>query len=98
MTCSKQNTAGSLHLAYDVASGRCAHYAILTEDQFLHTVCRADLQDQLADFGVPVPAIAADDKEAAIGAFWDRKQATGNERLAVMLLLEYFDFLAQTRS
>lgn len=59
----QEDATSSLALADEVTGGRCGQDAILADQELLHAICRTDLGNQLDNFGVPIPPIAADDKK-----------------------------------
>lgn len=65
MASGQEDAASGLALANDMAGGRGGQNAILADDELLDTVGNANLGDQLDDFGIPVPAITANDEEGA---------------------------------
>lgn len=71
MAGSKEDTARGLALPNNVAGSRCTQNAILSDQQFLHSVRSSDLGNQLHDFGVIVAPISPDDQETALGALGD---------------------------
>lgn len=60
----QKNAASGLALADDVARGWRREDAILADQQLFHSVCRANLGNELDDLGVPEAAIAANDEES----------------------------------
>jgi hypothetical protein len=94
----QEDTTCRLSYPDDVAGSWGAENAILSDQKLLHSVCGTNLGNELSDFGVPVTTITTDDKERALGAFRDRLEDAGNERLRVVLLLENLDLLAQART
>lgn len=91
----EQDTTSGLADTDDIARSRSAQNAILTDDELLDAVRRADLGNQLRDLGVPVSAITADDESAALDALGDREEDGGDESLAVVGLLEDLDLLTK---
>lgn len=96
VACSEQDTTGCLSDTDQVTGGRCAHDAILTDEELLDTVCSTNLCDQLSDLWVVVATISTNDEESSIRTLWNRLDDRGNEVLRVVLLLEDLDLLAQT--
>lgn len=81
-----------------MAGRRCAEDTILTDDQFLDTICSADLSNFLNHFRVEIPSITANDEEGAFGTLWDREEDGGDEGFGVVRLLEDGGPLPKTRS
>ena len=98
MTSCEEDTTGGLLDADQVAGGGCGEDTILTDQELLHAVCRANLCDNLGDLWVPVPAITANDEEGVLCAFWDGLDNRSDEVLGVVLLLEDLDLLAKARA
>jgi hypothetical protein len=94
----QKDTAGRFPYPNDVAGGWCTQDAILADQELLDAVRSTDLSDQLSDLGVPVPAIATNDKERSSNALGDRLKDTSHKGLGVVVLLEDLDFLAETRT
>jgi len=95
---SQEDSTGSLPLPNDMAGSGCAENAILSYQQLLDSVGSANLGDQLYYLGVVIASISSDDKKAAVCAFWNRQQNAGDERFAVVRLLEDCDLLPKSRS
>lgn len=68
MAGSKEDTAGGLAFPNNVAGSRSAQNAVLSDQQFLHSICSSNLGNQLHDFGIVVTPISPDDQEATLGA------------------------------
>jgi hypothetical protein len=98
VTSRQKNSTRSFSLADDMASGWCAENTLMTDNELLHAICRSHFGDGLRNLLIPVSTITPDNQCAAIDSFWDCQEDTGNERLAVVVLLKDFDFLAETRS
>jgi hypothetical protein len=81
-----------------VAGGGCRHNAILTDQELLDTVSGTNLCNHLSDLWVPVAAITADDKVRVLDTFGDGEEDGGDEGLAVVILLEDLDLLAEART
>lgn len=79
-----------------MAGSRCGEDAILSDQELLHSICSADLGNQLDHLWVVVSAIPANDEEASFNALRDRKEDAGDERLAVVGLLENFDLFPKS--
>lgn len=62
MASSEQDASCSLADADDMASRRSGKNSILADDELLDAIGSTDLSNQLNDLGVPVPAIATNDK------------------------------------
>lgn len=71
-----------------MASSWCAQNAILTDENFLHTISGADSGDQLDELWIIKAPISTNDKKAILSALRYGKDDTGDEGLAVMGLLE----------
>lgn len=69
MAGSQEDTAGSLPLPYNVAGRGRAEDTVLADQQFLDSVCRANLGNQLDNLRVVVTSIATNDEEASVHAF-----------------------------
>jgi hypothetical protein len=98
VTSGEQNTTGSLPLANDMASSRRAHNTIVTDDEFLHAICCANLYNELCNLRVPVPSISANDQRAAFDTFGDGEEDRSDEGFRVVILLEDLDLLTKTRA
>jgi hypothetical protein len=98
VTGSQQDAARRLAYPDDMAGGRSAQDAVLTDQQLLNSVRGTNLGDQLGDFRVPVAAIAADDEERVLDALRDGQQDAGDKCLRVVVLLEDFDLFAEART
>jgi len=94
----EEDTTSRFPYPDDVASGRCAHDAILADQELLDAIGSTDLGNGLSDLRVPVPTITADNEERTLDAFGDGLEDTGDESLRVVLLLEDLDLLAETRT
>lgn len=64
----KEDTARRIAFSNNVAGGRSTQNAILSDQQFFHSVCSSDLGNQLHDFWVVVTPISPDNQEATLGA------------------------------
>lgn len=95
MAGSKKDSAGSATFPDDVTCSRCAEDAVLSDQEFLHTVCCADLRNELRNFWVVEAAISTNYQEASVHAFRYGKKDTSDEGLAVVRLLEDFDLFAK---
>ena len=92
----EQYTTRSLSLPDDVTSSWCAQYTILPDQQLLDSVCSTNLGDQLHHFRVVVSSISSYNKEATFCTFRDGEDDAGDERLAVVRLLEDGDLLSKS--
>lgn len=90
----KKYAAGSFSLSNDVTGSWRAEDSVLADEKLLHSVCSANLGDQLHDLRVVESSISTNDEETTFCAFRDRKEDAGDEGLAVVGLLEDGDFLA----
>lgn len=79
MTGSQQNATSSFALSDDMTGCWCAQDTILTDQKLLDSVRSSNLGYQLDNLGVPVSAITADDQEASLDAFRNRKENAGDE-------------------
>jgi hypothetical protein len=95
MARSQQNASSGLPYANHMAGSWSAQNAIVSDYQLLGTVRSADFGNQLCDFGVPVSSISSNDKCAPFYALRNGEQDAGNKTLAVVGLLENFDFFAE---
>jgi hypothetical protein len=95
MACSQQNASSGFPYANYMTGSRSAEDAIVSDYQLIGTIRSADFGNQLCDFGVPVSSISSNDKCAPFYAFRDGEKDAGNETLAVVGLLEDFDFLSE---
>jgi hypothetical protein len=77
----EENATSRLPYPDDVTSSRCAHNAVLADQELLDAIGSTNLSNGLGDLGVPVTTIAANNKERALNAFGDRLEDTGDERL-----------------
>ena len=98
MTGSQEDTTSGFALSNKMASCRCAHNAILTDQKLLDSICSSNLSDQLNDLWVPESSISANDQKASFGTFWDGKQNASDERFTVVWLLEDGDLFPQAGS
>ena len=96
MTSREQNTTCSLSLPDDVTGSRCAQYAILPDQQLLHSICSTNLSNQLHHLRVVETSIPSYDQEAALCTFGDGEEDAGDERLAVVGLLEDGNLLSKS--
>lgn len=71
MTGSEQDSTSSLSFPDDMAGGRRAQYAVLSDQNLLNSVCSANLSNQLYHLWVVESSIASNDKEAAVCALGD---------------------------
>ena len=71
MTGSEQDSTSSLSFPDDMAGGWRAQYAILSDENFLDTICSPNLSNQLYHLRVVESSIPSDDKEATFGALGD---------------------------
>ena len=92
---SKKDSAGSVAFPNDMTCSRCAEDAVLSDQKFLHTVCRADLRNELRNFWVVKAAISSNHEEASVHTLRYGEKDTGDEGLAVVRLLEDFDLFAK---
>jgi hypothetical protein len=60
---SQDDAARSLAFPYDMACRRRRKQAMLSNQQLLDTIRTSDFRNQLRDFRVPEPSVAANDKE-----------------------------------
>jgi hypothetical protein len=95
VTGGEQDTAGGFADADDMAGSRSAENAMLSDDQFLDSICSTDLCNQLRDLWVPIPSITTNDKERSFYTFGYGQEDRGNEGLAVVGLLEDGDLLSK---
>lgn len=93
----EQDTAGCVSLPDNMAGSRCTQYAILPNQQLLDTVGCPNFGNQLHDLWIVESSISSNNQEAALDALRDREEDTGDERLAVVGLLEDCDFLSKSR-
>ena len=96
MTCGEEDTASCLPNSNDMTSSRCTQNTVLTDEQFLDTICSTDLCNQLDNLWVPVSAITTNYKERTLNTFRNRKENGGDKGFAIVILLEDSDLLAQT--
>ena len=68
VTGSKEDTARGIAFSNYVAGSRSTQNAILSDQQFFHSVCSSDLGNQLHDFRVIVTPISPDNQEATFAA------------------------------
>lgn len=92
---SKKDSAGSVAFPDDVTCGRCAEDAVLSDQEFLYPVRRADLRNELRNFWVVEAAISSNYEEASVHTLRYGKKDTSDEGLAVVRLLEDFDLFAK---
>lgn len=97
VTGGEQDTTGCLSFPDDVTGSRCAQYAILSDQEFLDSICGTNLGDQLHHFGVVVSSISTYDQEATLCALGYREKDAGDKRLAVVGLLEDGNLLSEPR-
>ena len=71
MTRSEQDSTSSLPFSDDMAGGRRAQYAILSDQNLLDSICSPNLSDQLYHLWVVKSSITSNDEEAALGALGD---------------------------
>ena len=95
MTGSEQDSTSSLSFPNDMAGGRRAQYAILSDENLLDSICSPNLGNQLYHLRVVESSISSNDKEAAFCALGDREEDAGDESLTVMGLLEDGNFFAK---
>lgn len=69
MACSKQDTPGGLSLSNNMASSWCAQDPIVAYQQLFDAICSSDFGNQLHDFRVVVPPIAANYQKRAFSTF-----------------------------
>lgn len=62
----QEDTASGLLDADDMRGSGSGKDAILSNDEFLHTVCGTNLSNDLGDLGVPVATITANDEERVL--------------------------------
>ena len=98
MTSSQQDSAGSTPFPYEMASSRRAQDPVLPNQEFLDTICSANLCNLLHRLGVVVTAVATNHEKRAIGALWDSLEKRGNEVLGIVRLLEDGNLLPQSRA
>lgn len=98
VTCGEQNATSGFADTDQVTRSRCAQDTVLSDEKLLHTIGSTNLRNDLGDFRVPVSSITADDEEGSLNSFRNGLEDGGDKVLRVMLLLEYLDLLAQTRS
>lgn len=96
VACGEENTASSLPNSDDMAGSRRTQDSILTDEQFLDTVCGTNLCNQLDHLWIPISSITTNDKKRALYAFRNGEEDGSNEGLAVVRLLENSDLLAKT--
>lgn len=68
MAGSKEDTARGIAFPNNVAGSRGTQNAILSDQQFFHSVCSSDLGNQLHCFRVVVTPISSDNQETALDA------------------------------
>lgn len=68
MAGSKKDTARGIAFSNNVAGSRRTQNAILSDQQFFHSVCSSDLGNQLHGFGVVVTPIPPDNQKATLDA------------------------------
>jgi hypothetical protein len=66
---SEEDTASRLPYPDDVTGSRCAHDAILADQELLDAIGSADLGNGLSDLWIPVAAVTTDDEERVLDAF-----------------------------
>ncbi len=71
---------------------------MLPNNKLLHSICCANLRDQLYDLGIPVSSIASNNQGATLRSLWDRKNDRGHEGFAIVRLLENYDLFAKPRA
>lgn len=71
MAGSKEDAARSFAFPNKMAGSRSTQNAVLSDQQFLHSICRPDFGNQLQYFGVVVTPISPDNQEATLGALGD---------------------------
>ena len=71
VTGSEQDSASSLSFPDDMAGGRRAQYAILSNQNLLDSICSTNLSNQLYHFWVIKSSIPSNDEEAAFCALRD---------------------------
>lgn len=98
VTGSQQNTTSGLALANEVAGSWSTQDSVLSDQELLHAVCRADLGNCLDDFWVVIATIATNDEECSLRAFGDGEEDAGNEGFRVVGLLEDDDLFTETRT
>ena len=96
MTGREQYTTRSISFPNDVTGSWCAQYTILPNQKLLDPVCSTNLGDQLHHFRVIVSSISPYNKEASFCTFRDGEEDAGDERLAVVRLLEDGDLLSKS--
>ena len=96
MASCEKYAARSFSLSDDMTGCWRAEDPILSDQELLHSVCGANLGNQLHDLRIVEASISADDEETTFGAFGDGEEDAGDEGLAVVGLLEDGDFLPQT--
>jgi hypothetical protein len=96
VACGEEDTASRLSNSDNMAGSRRTQDSILTDEQFLDTVCSTNLCNQLDHLWIPISSVTTNDKKRALYAFRNGKENGGNEGLAVVRLLENSDLLAKT--
>ena len=69
MAGSEEDTAGRFPYPDEVTGSRCAHDAILADQELLDAIGSTDLGNGLGDLGVPVTTVSTDDEERVLYAF-----------------------------
>jgi hypothetical protein len=75
----EEDTTRRLPYPDDVAGSRCAHDAVLADQELLDAIGSTNLGNGLGDLGVPVTTITTNDEKRALDAFGDRLEDTGDE-------------------
>lgn len=96
VTGSQQNTTSRLAHTNQVASSRSAQNTILTNQQLLDTIGRADLGNLRDHLAVIVATITTNNQESILGTLRNGQENAGDEGLGVVGLLEDLDLLAKT--
>lgn len=79
MAGSEKNASRSLSLSNNMARGRCAQDAILSNQKLLHTIRSPDSRNQLYGFRIIESPIASDHQKAALDSLGDRQEDAGDE-------------------
>jgi len=84
VTCGEKDAASSFVFPYDVGSGGSREYTVFSDNKFLDTIGRTDLQDDLNGLGAEETSISSNDQGRAFGI--DRAEDRLDEILRVVLI------------
>ena len=87
----------SLSLSNNMACCWGAENPILSDQKLLHSICSANLGDQLRDLRIVEASISTDDEETTFCAFGDGEEDAGDEGLAIVWLLKDGDLFTEAR-